>query len=245
MAVTGLQIITRALKALAQLEASETPGPNEAADGLVALNGLLGTWGLTLQGLPAVSRLVLPLVASQASYTVGVGADLNTRRFDHITRVSVVPDAGAADPSEWPLDPPLTTAEWQAIPLKTQTSTIPTRVHYDRSVDPATGYSRIYVYPIPSTSDPDLIVYAAVPLADFDLHTAVELPNGWERALRTNLALELAPDYGAIVHPELASAAREAKAALERANNQTPVLQMPVGLPGTRDGGLFDIFAGR
>lgn len=244
MAVTGLQIITRALKALAVLESSEVPGPNEAQDALTSLNDLLETWGLTLQGMPAVSRLVLPLVASQSIYTIGPSGDVNTVRPDHILAVSLVQDRTATTVSELPLDPPLTVAEWQHVPLKASTGDYPTRVFYNRNVN-ASGQSNLSVYPIPTGSLADLILYAAVPLAVFDLDTQVELPQGWPRALVANLALDLAPSYGAQVHSALRDTAEEAKNALFRANHETPILQLSQALPGMRGRGGFDIFAGR
>lgn len=244
MAVTGLQIITRALKALAVLESSEVPGPNEAQDALTSLNDLLETWGLTLQGVPAVSRLVLPLVASQSIYTIGPSGDVDTVRPDHIEAVSLVQDRTATTVSELPLEPPLTVAEWQHVPLKAVTSDYPTRVFYNRNVN-ASGQSTLSVYPIPTGSLADLILYAAVPLSAFDLSSSVALPSGWARALVANLALELAPSYGAAIHSALRDTAEESKTALFRANHETPILQLSQALPGMRGRGGFDIFAGR
>lgn len=244
MAVTGLQIITRALKALGQLDASEVPTANEASDALASLNDLLGSWGLSLQGCPTIARLVLPLVASQQAYTVGDGADLDTVRPTAVISVSVVPDRAASTVTETPIGQPLTWPEWQAIPVKSEVGTLPRHTHYDTNVD-ASGFATLSVYPIPSTSDPDLIVYAAVPLAAFDLSTAVELPSGWERALRTNLAIEIAPEYGATVHPDLRRAAEESRTSIERMNHRAPVMQMDAGLPGMRSTRLFDVFSGR
>lgn len=244
MAVTGLQIITRALKALGQLEASEVPTSNDASDALDALNDLIASWGLTLAGCPAIQRLVLPLVAAQQSYTVGPSGDLDTVRPDQIITCSVITDRTATTPVETPIGRPLTWPEWQALPLKTETGSVPWRTHYDRSVN-ASGQSALLVYPIPTGSSADLVVYAAIPLDVFDLSTEVELPSGWPRALITNLALELAPAYGAAVHSQLRVAAEEAKTLVLRSNHQAPVAQMDAGLPGMRSTRLFDVFSGR
>jgi hypothetical protein len=50
------------------------------------------------------------------------------------------------------------------------------------------------------------------------LVTPVDLLPGYARALRTNLALELAPEWGRVVDPTVERQARESLADVKRAN---------------------------
>jgi len=64
-------------------------------------------------------------------------------------------------------------------------------------------------------------------------NTAVSLPQGYVRALKWNLALELAPEYNRPITPALSMAAKESKAAL-KALNAVPTPQAAFDTPRGR-----------
>ena len=63
------------------------------------------------------------------------------------------------------------------------------------------------------------MLYLPTPLTEFaDLSTAYTFPPGYERAIRSNLAVELAPFYGIPVSPDLRNQASSAMLRIKRAN---------------------------
>ena len=84
------------------------------------------------------------------------------------------------------------------------------------SLTPPTGW--IWPYPTPTQAQ-DLILYWDDPIAQFpDLTTAVALPVGYAKAIRLNLAVELAPEFGRQLDPVVAKLAAMSLADLKRIN---------------------------
>jgi hypothetical protein len=96
---------------------------------------------------------------------------------------------------------------------------------YVAAYQPTFPYGTLYVYPAPSANYTahlftDLII-AEWPLTT----TAYSLPQGYSRALKKLLALELAPNYGKTPSPQLITQAKEAKD-LIKAVNDSPVVTL-------------------
>jgi len=114
------------------------------------------------------------------------------------------------------------------------TSTYPTAIYYDHNwvatappvpPPPATapplalyGLGRVYLWPIP-TGLCQLVLYTPVALQEFaTLDTDYLFPPGYRRFIRTNLAQEVASEYGKTLTSDQVMAARTAKAAIKRGN---------------------------
>ena len=54
------------------------------------------------------------------------------------------------------------------------------------------------------------------------LDSEVSLPNGYERAIKFNLAVELAPEYGTTLRPEVAQIANDSLSQIKNTNYRTP-----------------------
>ena len=93
---------------------------------------------------------------------------------------------------------------------------------YIAAYQPNFPYGQLYVYPAPGANYTGHI-FSDLILSEFANTTSFySLPQGYSRALKKLLALELAPNYGKTPSPQLILQAKEAKE-LIKGTNQTPV----------------------
>jgi hypothetical protein len=91
---------------------------------------------------------------------------------------------------------------------------------YIAAYQPTFPYGNLYVYPAPGSSY-TAHIFSDLILSEFASTTAVySLPQGYTRALKKLLALEMAPRYGKTPSPQLISQAKEAKELLKGTNSQ-------------------------
>lgn len=214
---TALDIITGAAKLIGVVFKSEQLASDEANDGLVALNDMLDTWSNDNLTTFAYTLESFPLTGA-ASYTIGVGGNFNTARpiniIDALVRVGSV---------DYPLGV-ITQEEYQLqIAVKSISSSIPEFLTYDNGYPLGT----IKMYTIP-TSGSTLYLQSNKPLSNLSaLTTTVDLPPGWKRALKYNLAIDLAPEYGVEAPSAVIQMARQSLGAIKRStsiNNAMPLL---------------------
>jgi hypothetical protein len=90
--------------------------------------------------------------------------------------------------------------------------------------NPTFPYGNLYFYPNPSGSG-SLHLFTDTIFSDFSsLSQAINLPQGYARAMKKNLALELAPEYGKTPTPLLVKQAKESLQYIQAVNAQ-PALQ--------------------
>ena len=239
---TPRQIITSALRQLNVLGETETLSAAMAADALIILNEFIDGLATQRQAIVEVRRTVHALVAGQSRYTIGPGGDFDQTRPIAIDRWSVIPDPGVSAPLELRYAArPLTPDAWQRITSKQTIGSVPTALYYDHAHDDE-GAGHVFVWPIPSTSRPDLVLYTPEPLpAGLSLTTRYRFPPGWVRMLRLNLSVELAPEYGVQPPPRLVQAAGRALAQIKRVNLRPQEAELdPALTTGTR--GAVNLF---
>lgn len=221
MTTSALDIITDAAKKIGVIFKSETLDADEANDGLIALNNLLDTWSLDSLTTYAYT-LESFLLTGAASYTIGTGGDFNTSRPINI--VTAIVRIGTIDYDLFPI----TEEQYQLdIASKSIASPIPRFITYDNGYPLGT----IKMYAVPSAGG-TLFLQSNKPLSNIaSLSTAVDLPPGWKRALIYNLAIDLAPDYGAEVSANVQQAAKTSLGAIKRStsiNNAMPLMEQSV-----------------
>lgn len=221
MAVTtykALDIINSALRLIQTIGGGESCNATEAQDYLSVLNQMLDTWNAESLSIYGQNISTFPLVPAQQVYTLGEGGNFAlTPRPERITLVSVQSTAIGELPIQYTTDE----GEWQAVQIKTLTSPLPQFVYDDG------GYPlrRLSFYPIPSAAL-NTIIYSWSALAAFvDLVTPYSFPPAYIRAIRFNLALDLAAENGVDPVPAIVvDTARRSKRALQNMN--TPSLAM-------------------
>jgi len=201
MTTTARDIITRAMQKIGVLIKSEPPSADEADDALASLNALIGSWSNDSLNIYARTWENFPLT-SAASYTIGTGGNFNTTRPSNIVEAHV--RSGSID---YPLGI-VTDEAYNSISYK-NLSGIPEFLNFSN----AYPLSIIRLYPI-DTSQTLYILSEKAVTSFATLDTVMSLPDGWERALIYNLAIELAPEYNQKPDPSIVKIAADALGAI-------------------------------
>jgi hypothetical protein len=222
---TGLGVVTDALKLIGVVAGHEVPTSAEQQDALARLNELVDAWGTQPDTMWVPRRDVVPLVAGRDVYTIGVGGD-----FDLDARPLALDAAAYLTTGTPPVEIGLGVPFVQAVigqPVKSLSGP-PQGVSYVA----LTPLAELTVWPVPTIAT-DLVLYWREPVAQFpDLVTPVALKEGYARALRWNLALELAPEFGRPVDALILKTAGESLADVKRAN----VALVEIGIDGALTG---------
>lgn len=194
---TARSIIKKSLQKIGALVKSEEPAADESADGLSALNALMASW--SNDSLNEYARTLETFsLTSAANYTIGSGGNFNTVRPSNI--VSATVRSGDIDYVVTVIDD----ETYNSISYKGLTG-IPEFLNYSN----AYPLGVIKLYPRDS-GVLSITLLTEKPLTEFaSLDTDMSLPDGWERALIYNLALELAPEYNMKPDAYIAKVAQE------------------------------------
>ena len=226
---TARTIIRKAMQKAKILTKTEEPSADEAGDALDTLNDLFGSIANETSMVSVRSVESFPLVANQASYTIGAGGDFNTPR--PVVIASGFVRSGSVD---YPLSVIADTTYDRNIDDK-DTASIPEFYFYDN----AYPLGRITFYPTP-LSGYTAYLRMEKPLSNLTLDSQIELPPGWNQYLVYQLAVMLAPEYGVPVDPEVKEIAASSKDAITQAVEKNRTMDAaPLGLVGG-----FDIYSG-
>lgn len=104
--------------------------------------------------------------------------------------------------------------QYASIGLKSLSGPWPTHLYYD----PLYPLGKLYFYPNPSTAGELHLWCDSIMQNLTSLNETLNIPQGYSHALKTNLALLLAPEYGAEITPDLRGQALAAKAYIKNLN---------------------------
>lgn len=266
-------LITSALKTVGVISAGETPSAGEASDGLSALNMLIESWSADNLALFQLKREVFELVPNKGQYTVGIGGDFNTSKpmtvmgaaYGNLIKTPIY------EQPEPPEDDPLTIEDeslvipdpiivgytlssnfeipmkvlpyqmWMGISLKETSSSIPTEVYVHKE----SPLEILTFWPVPSETCA-FVLYSQKELSRFpDLDENIDFPPGYSEAIKYNLALRLAVDYGREISPRVDKLASDSLARIKVKNAITPIMKSDV-MTGCYNPGrkLSNIFSG-
>lgn len=212
----------RALRALGVIDPTETPSAEDAETGFNALNDWMESLATQRLSIYQVARTVKALTNGTATYTVGSGGDINIARPLWIQDAGLIIDNGAAQPIEMPISV-LSDDDWAAVTIKTLPGPYVRGVWYDYAF--AAGLATLSVTPVPDASSTSLVLYTPTALTSFaDQTTSYSFPPGYNRAIRANLALELAGEYSATPSAALVRMAEDGLTLVKRANSRLTTL---------------------
>lgn len=185
---TARQLILDALRLSTVIGQYEDPTANEYQQALRMLNDLMGKWAL--KGLSGYRRTqeVLSLTASQASYTIGSGANFNTVQPVRIVS-ALLRDSGGYDR---PLNV-ISDTEFDRKFADKDITGEPTHISFTKGE--STG--KIAIYPAAQGSGYSLVLRSVKPISTtLTLDDTIDLPAGWNHLLKYNMAVLLCPLYG-------------------------------------------------
>lgn len=232
---TVRDLIESSLRLIGAVASNETPTASELSDGLETLNDMLDSWSTESLLIPNKVREEFDLVPSQQIYTFGTGGNFNTARPLMIENAGLIVNNG--DPFETPIRI-FNKDEWARITLKSLSSELPQGIY----PEDAYPLMNVNMWPIPSVAY-KLATYSWKPLTSYStVNDTLSLRPGYKKALRYNLAVELAPEFGRPISQTILNEAGKSKGNVERMNSRPIYLDVDPALQPFRR--VFNIFTG-
>lgn len=197
---------------------------NEQPYYLSRLNSMMDSWSNERLFMYSLQQTSFPLTTSDGTYSIGPGGDFNMTRPTRIVDPCFIRDT---DSTDTPLE--LIDADtYGRIIDKTMGDVTPCYLFYDYAYS-ATSTATIKLYPLPDAGL-TLFINTLQPLQTFStVSVNLQLPPGYQRAIETNFAIEIAPGFIS-VSPEVAKIAKESKAAIKTTNLTAPILKLDYGV---------------
>lgn len=195
------------------------PSGDMYAEAIPAYNRMVGSWSCDRPKIFTIRLDTLPL-PTQKVCTVGPGADFDMPRPAVIQRGVVVLPEG----TRLPAMTQGTADDWARLSVQDVADTYPSGFYYDGSVDPQTGFGRIYLFPQAQGGlSVDWYTWQALPTVTAETDQ-VAYPPEYEEAITFNLAERLAALNPLIANmpQESRRIGRKALAALEAKNTKPP-----------------------
>lgn len=211
--MTGRELVNAAMRLLGLIPEGGAATAPQAKDVLEALNMMLAS--------ASANKLLIPFEKTQ-TLAVSQARTILADRPLRIVQMFVTANGTDYPVEEIPLE------EYASISTKT-TRGRPAYFAWDK-IFPTSGF---YLYPVP-----DVAYMATIRRWDAltqvsDLADELDLPGEYLRALKYNLAIEIAPEYGRKVSDVIAARAAESLDLVSKLN-APPVPRMVADLPGRR-----------
>jgi hypothetical protein len=206
---TAFDLITSALKLTAVLADGETPDVNTAQQGLSVLNDMIDAWNAERQAIFTTRSDDFPYVLNKQSYTLGTGGDFDMPRPAKIDAMSTILLQDSSNPVEVPISL-YTVEDWQNnLPVKQVDGSFPLICYDDGNFPLRT----LNFWPIPTQQLNAVRIYSWQALPAQTLTSQVAFPPGYAEAIRYNLAVRTAAEFG--VSPDKYAAATVATLAIQ------------------------------
>lgn len=238
--MTVLDLIKSSLRLIGVVSSDEDVSAADAQNALTIYNMMLDQWRNEKLMVYSMLSELFPLTSNTASYTIGAGGTFNTVRPLKIEKAMIRYGNLDFELEIIPFD------RYAELIYKTIASTYPTKLWYN----PTYPLGTITLYPVPSAPALQISIVQRIAAAGAtSINDVLSYPEGYAQALRYNLAVELAPEYGAPVSVLVGSQAAKAKSLL-KTTNQEDVLMECDAVTGrgykryTNANNFFSIYAG-
>jgi hypothetical protein len=204
MAVTVQEFINSTLRLIRVLDSGESPTATESNDALTALNALIGSWSAAGVPIYQETKDSIPLTGAFSYVIPGVRPVRITAAQCFYSFIS------------FPVAI-VTSQQWSQPKERTISSHFAKELYYDGGFPTPT----ISLHPAPGAGT-TLELFSLKPLVQFaSLGDIINLPPGYEQALRYGLAGVLAPEYGSALPAEYQQQAAQATSAIAAMNTAT------------------------
>lgn len=214
MIVTAQTLLNSAAQLVNIIEGGESLDATESTNGLAVLNDMLETWRLEELLIYASSDQTFNITAGVGTYAIGTGATWNTTRPVSI-RNGYTTISGIDQPFLMIGD-----AEYNSISFKAQPGSWPQVANYTASYPNGS----ITFWPVPAQTMTATLSLDVVLSSVASLATSIDLPPGYSKLLKYNLAVELAAEYNVPVPPQVKEIADKTMGAVKVANLPDDVL---------------------
>jgi len=239
MSVTARQLIYQAIRDVCVLRAGQPAPPDIENDCFTRLNQMIDAWLIDRFLVFAINATTYPLTVGQQQYQIGPGAaDFNVARPTKIEDANII--LNTVNPVVRQPVSIIDFEQWSRIRVQVLPNAIP-QVLYDDYNFPI---STLNLWPGPQ-SGYGLELFTWIQLTKFaDLNiTTYSFPPGYERMLRSNLAIEIVPSlrvYFKTPQPMVDAVARvamQSKEELRSYNAPDPIVPVDEALLcGNRSG---------
>lgn len=229
--MTALEMIKASLRLIGAVSSDETLEASIADNAKQVFNMMLDQWANEALLVYARTDASYNLQIGVASYTIGSGGVFNGARPVQIDAAFV--RDGTTDLPLQIIGP----NEYFEIASKASSSTYPTHLYYKSDYPLGT----IYVYPVPSEVNALHLIHRVAFTKMEEYTDTIDLPPGYEMAIRYNLAAELAPEFGVSVSSIIFDRAASTKATLKATNAIDNIMRCK-DMIGERKS--FNIYAG-
>lgn len=206
---TASTVVTAALRKIGVSDPGETLSAAKMNGGLEGLNDMLAQWSSEGMLIYATTQENFALTSAQ-SYTIGTGGNFNT-----VVPIEIVSAFTRVSGIDYPCEIK-NVEEYNDISNKSDSGSYPDFIAY-RNTKPL---GRIYIYRVSAGT---LYLENRKLLQNFATSSTVyTLPDEAILAIKTNLAVILAPEYGKSVEKNLYEQAERTKSVLKSLYVQTP-----------------------
>lgn len=243
MSVSIKDLLRSSFRLVGSLRVGFSYSPSEFTDGLFVLNAMLDGWQADELNAPASLTQNYPLNVAKKTYTIGTpGGDFNGPRPTRILDAKYVVMTNPDQPLYEPLEV-INDDEYTGISLPGTASSIPQRLLYSTSFP----LGSLTLYPIPTNSADMLSITSAQFLAGnlTDENAQLVVGPGYLDAIRYNLAIRLALEWGLPIKEGIPKLAADTLGAIQALNAPTPQMDCnPAVMPIRRGSGSFNRLTG-
>jgi hypothetical protein len=233
-------VMDGAFRLIGAYGSGESADATAYADGIAAANDMLESWSVEMGLVHWQDRASYPLSANVSGATIGPSGDFNGVRPLRIEYAYVLNNSSQRVQRLVLLNK----EQFAEISRYPQSSTYPTHLLYSASDVAPNGLGGLNWFPTPSASGYSLELFYPYQLPTFSIITdPFVMPPGYREAVRYNLAVRLAMEWGRPLDQALILRAEELRANL-RSINASVVginpLQIDPGLVNSNYGSAFN-----